>query len=58
MKEIVRICMNSIKKKLVRKEKRFGFELIGFDFMIDTLGNLFLIEANTNPCIEESCPYL
>lgn len=29
-----------------------GFELIGFDFMIDNDLKLYLIECNTNPCLE------
>ena len=27
------------------------FELFGLDFMIDSLGKLWLIEVNTNPCL-------
>jgi tubulin monoglycylase TTLL3/8 len=29
-----------------------GFELMGFDFMIDSDLKLYLIECNTNPCLE------
>ena len=29
-----------------------GFELLGFDFMLDTDMQLYLIECNTNPCLE------
>jgi hypothetical protein len=29
-------------------------ELFGLDFMLDSDMNCWLIEANTNPCIEES----
>ena len=28
------------------------FELLGYDFMIDCEGKVFLIEVNTNPCLE------
>jgi tubulin monoglycylase TTLL3/8 len=35
-----------------------SFEIFGFDFMIDENFNVILIEANTNPCIELSCPLL
>lgn len=34
------------------------FELFGYDFMIDDTFKVFLIEANTNPCLEISCPLL
>lgn len=29
-----------------------GFELMGFDFMLDDDLKLYLIECNTNPCLE------
>jgi len=29
-------------------------EIFGFDFMIDAEYNVWLIEVNTNPCLEES----
>jgi len=32
-----------------------GFELMGFDFMLDEDLNLFLIEVNTNPCLDTPC---
>jgi tubulin polyglutamylase TTLL1/tubulin monoglycylase TTLL3/8 len=30
------------------------FEIFGYDFMLDEDFNVFLIEVNTNPCIETS----
>jgi D-alanine-D-alanine ligase-like ATP-grasp enzyme len=33
-------------------------EIFGFDFFLDELFNVYLIEVNTNPCIEESSPLL
>ena len=35
-----------------------SFELFGYDFMIDESFRVYLIEANTNPCLEISCPLL
>ena len=32
--------------------------MYGFDFMIDNSSNIWLIEINTNPCLEESSPLL
>lgn len=38
--------------------KQFQYEIYGYDFMIDNQGNIWLIEINTNPCLEESSPLL
>ena len=34
------------------------FEVFGLDFMIDENLKPWLIEINTNPCLELSCPLL
>lgn len=34
------------------------FEIFGFDFMLDENFRVYLIEVNTNPCLETSCPLL
>jgi D-alanine-D-alanine ligase-like ATP-grasp enzyme len=34
------------------------FEIFGYDYIIDNDYNVWLIEANTNPCIEESSSIL
>lgn len=35
------------------------FELFGYDFMLDEDGKVYLIEVNTNPCLDTSpCPLL
>ena len=38
--------------------KAHNFEIFGFDFMIDQNFHPWLIEINTNPCLEISCPVL
>ena len=35
-------------------DRRYCFEIFGFDFIIDQQLNTWLIEVNTNPCLEES----
>lgn len=35
-----------------------SFELFGFDFLVDSNINVWLIEVNTNPCLELSAPLL
>jgi hypothetical protein len=34
------------------------FEIFGYDFMFDDQFKIYLIEANTNPCLELSSPLL
>ena len=38
--------------------KSYSFELLGLDFMLDEEYKPWLIEANTNPCLETGCPIL
>jgi tubulin--tyrosine ligase/tubulin polyglutamylase TTLL9 len=58
MKELVKLTFNSVQDKFQQCSKKFQFEIYGYDFMVDSGGNLWLIEINTNPCIEESSPLL
>lgn len=45
-------------KKLCPKKWENQFEIFGLDFMIDENLKAYLIEMNTNPCLELSCSYL
>ena len=46
---------DQIQRDLIKNQ----FELLGYDFMIDNDMNVFLIEVNTNPCLDTSpCPLL
>lgn len=36
------------------KRRCHSFELFGYDFMIDENFKIYLIEVNTNPCLEQS----
>jgi len=47
-----------VRKKLNKEERKFCFEIFGYDFIIDSNYNVWLIEVNTNPCIETSSPLL
>lgn len=46
--------MNAVRKKLDPYRRKHSFELFGYDFILDEDFNTWLIEVNTNPCIEES----
>eukprot|EP01022_Parablepharisma_sp_SALTPOND_P024489 TRINITY_DN542_c0_g1_i1.p1 TRINITY_DN542_c0_g1~~TRINITY_DN542_c0_g1_i1.p1 ORF type:complete len:1002 (+),score=71.85 TRINITY_DN542_c0_g1_i1:11821-14826(+) len=39
-------------------KRQHTFEIYGYDFMIDTHFKVYLIEVNTNPCLEVSSPLL
>ena len=58
LKEIVNITMRSAKDKINKNGKNYQFEIFGYDFMLDNDFNLFLIEINTNPGLEESSPWI
>jgi hypothetical protein len=58
IKELITISMQSAKKVLNPLDRKYSFEIFGYDFMIDAEGNVWLIEVNTNPCIEESSTIL
>ena len=52
MKEIATQLIVSTANKLNPKMKEYSFEIFGLDFMLDDKLNPFIIEANSNPCIE------
>jgi len=58
IKELIQISMESVKRNINPNDRKYCFEIFGYDFMIDIEGNVWLIEVNTNPCIEESSPIL
>lgn len=39
-------------------DRKHCFEIFGYDFMIDSEFKVWLIEVNTNPCLDESSPLL
>ena len=48
----------AVRKKLNTDSKKGAMEIFGYDFIIDSDLNVWLIEVNTNPCIEESSDLL
>lgn len=53
MKRIIEITFEAAKGQL--KPSKASFEIFGFDFLIDSDLHTWLLEVNTNPCLEESC---
>lgn len=43
--------MKASSRDTAASSKEIGFELLGFDFMVDEDLNSYLIEVNTNPCL-------
>ena len=58
IKEIVNLTARSVADKINKNKRNFQFEIFGYDFMLDSDFNLFLIEINTNPGLEESSPWI
>ena len=58
IKEIICITMRSVKEKINKNNRNYQFEIFGYDFMLDEDFNVFLIEINTNPGLEESSPWI
>ena len=50
--------VKAIFKKIDPYRREHCFELFGYDFMLDNKFKPWLIEVNTNPCLELSSPYL
>ena len=58
VKEIVTLSMRAGKEKINKNNRNYQFEIFGYDFMLDNDFNVFLIEINTNPGLEESSPWI
>ena len=50
IEKIILLSLGSIKKQL--NVGKGYFELLGYDFIIDDNNDSWLIEVNTNPCLE------
>ena len=55
---IIKITGNSVKTRINLSNKNNCFEIFGYDFIIDSNYNPFLLEVNTNPGFEESSPLI
>ena len=58
IKEIIKFTFESVKNKINPMERKYTFEIFGFDFMLDCNFEPFLIEVNSNPGLEESSPLI
>jgi len=58
MKQLIVRSIFAAKNIIDPQKRKSCFEIFGYDFIIDEDFNLWLIEVNTNPCIEESSDIL
>ena len=58
MERLVTDTFRAVYNLIDPKRNKNGFEIFGYDILIDEKTNVWLIEINTNPCIEESSPLL
>jgi D-alanine-D-alanine ligase-like ATP-grasp enzyme len=58
IQELAADAMKATHLVLDAKHREFSFEVFGLDFMIDENFDTWLIEVNTNPCLELCCPLL
>ena len=58
MKKMAIDTIKASARTLDPKHKEHCFELFGLDFMIDQDFHPWLIQCNSNPCLEISCPLL
>lgn len=56
--ESIKLSLTAVKSMLNKNNRKSCFEIFGYDFMIDTMLKPWLIEVNTNPCLEESSKLL
>lgn len=58
MERLVTDSFRAVYNKVDPRRNQNGFEIFGYDFMIDSEFKVYLIEVNTNPCLEVCCPLL
>jgi hypothetical protein len=54
IKELIKLSMEAVSAKLNINNRKSCFEIFGYDFLLDTDFNPWIIEVNSNPSIDES----
>lgn len=58
MKALIIKSIYAVRKTIDPQKRKYTFEMFGYDFITDEDFNTWLIEVNTNPCLEESSALL
>ena len=58
IKFVIVKTIESVKRKLDPNKRKGTFDILGYDFMVDYDMSVWLIECNTNPCLDESSSIL
>lgn len=58
LKKIIEITAFSANKKLNKKNAKYCLEILGYDFIIDSNFDVWLLEVNDNPGLCESSPLI
>ncbi|CAG9327183.1 unnamed protein product [Blepharisma stoltei] len=58
MKDIVKDTIQAVYMKISKNNRAHTFEIYGYDFLLDSNLKPWLLEVNTNPCLELSSPIL
>ena len=58
IREIITDSLKAVHTKIDPYGRANTFEILGYDFMIDEDFKIYLIEVNTNPCLDCWCPLL
>ena len=58
MKKFAADTIKAVSRKIDPQRRHCSFEIFGYDLMIDESMKVWLIEVNTNPCLELSSPLL
>ena len=58
IKKLTSDCFRAGWGKMDPSKRMNTMEIFGLDFMLDENFKVYLIEVNTNPCLELACPLL
>ena len=58
LRKIIEITAFSANRKLNKKNAKFCYEILGYDFIIDCNFDVWLLEVNDNPGLCESSPLI